>query len=209
MPASKTNPETAVGAMYRLSLGNMLGVAVGISCMLWIFEGNVASASDQLPNIVYVLCDDLGYGDVQCLVPNTSKIPTPNADQLAAEGMVFTDAHSGSSVCTPTRYGLLTGRYSWRTRLQKGVVTGFAPCLIDASRPTIGKFLTDCGTTLRSSASGISTSNTSILKPESNTNRRTTKRHRSGLLFRTVRFTAGSSISTAFIMAEHGGRDCE
>jgi len=145
MPASKTNPETAVGAMYRLILGNMLGVAAGISCMLWIFEGNVASASDQLPNIVYVLCDDLGYGDVQCLVPNTSKIPTPNADQLAAEGMVFTDAHSGSSVCTPTRYGLLTGRYSWRTRLQKGVVTGFAPCLIDASRPTIGKFLTDCG----------------------------------------------------------------
>ena len=145
MPASKTNPETAVGAMYRLILGKMLGVAAGISCMLWIFEGNVASASDQLPNIVYVLCDDLGYGDVQCLVPNTSKIPTPNADQLAAEGMVFTDAHSGSSVCTPTRYGLLTGRYSWRTRLQKGVVTGFAPCLIDASRPTVGKFLTDCG----------------------------------------------------------------
>ncbi|MGI9465500.1 MAG: sulfatase family protein [Rubripirellula sp.] len=103
-----------------------------------------ASAA-QLPNIIYVMCDDLGYGDVQCLAPKTSKIPTPHADQLAAHGMVFTDAHSGSSVCTPTRYGLLTGRYSWRTRLQKGVVTGFAPCLIDAERPTVASFLRDAG----------------------------------------------------------------
>ena len=84
----------------------------------------------ELPNIVYVICDDLGYGDVHCLAPETSKIPTPNVDRLAAEGMTFTDAHSGSSVCTPTRYGIMTGRYSWRTPLQKGVVTGFAPCLI-------------------------------------------------------------------------------
>ena len=103
-----------------------------------------ADATD-LPNIIYVMCDDLGYGDIQCLAPKTSKIPTPHADQLASEGMIFTDAHSGSSVCTPTRYGLLTGRYSWRTRLQKGVVTGFAPCLIDAQRPTVATFLRDAG----------------------------------------------------------------
>ncbi len=107
------------------------------------FVSNASAA--QLPNIIYVMCDDLGYGDIQCLAPQTSKIPTPNADQLAAEGMVFTDAHSGSSVCTPTRYGLLTGRYSWRTRLQKGVVTGFAPCLIDAQRPTVATFLQGAG----------------------------------------------------------------
>jgi arylsulfatase A len=93
------------------------------------------------PNIVYIMCDDLGYGDIRCLAPKTSKIATPHVDKLASEGMTFTDAHSGSSVCTPTRYGLLTGRYSWRTRLQKGVVTGFAPCLIDDDRITIAGFL--------------------------------------------------------------------
>ena len=97
------------------------------------------------PNIVYIICDDLGYGDVHCLAPKTSKIPTPHADKLATEGMVFTDAHSGSSVCTPTRYGVMTGRYSWRTRLQKGVVTGFAPSLIDQRRPTVAGFLKSHG----------------------------------------------------------------
>ena len=71
----------------------------------------------EKPNIVYVICDDLGYGDIQCLNPKNGKIPTPHVDKLASEGMTFTDAHSGSSVCTPTRYGLLTGRYSWRTKL--------------------------------------------------------------------------------------------
>lgn len=95
----------------------------------------------QRPNIVLILCDDLGYGDVQCLNPLHGKIKTPNIDQLAKDGMTFTDAHSGSSVCTPTRYGLLTGRYSWRTKLQKGVVQGFAPCLIDKDRPTVASFL--------------------------------------------------------------------
>ncbi|MEZ5944226.1 MAG: arylsulfatase [Planctomycetaceae bacterium] len=98
-------------------------------------------AQADRPNVVFILCDDLGYGDVHCLAPETSKIPTPSVDKLAREGMVFTDAHSGSSVCSPTRYGLMTGRYSWRTRLQKGVVTGFAPSLIAAERPTVGSFL--------------------------------------------------------------------
>lgn len=97
------------------------------------------------PNIVFVLCDDLGYGDVQCLNPERGKILTPNVDRLAREGMVFTDAHSGSSVCTPTRYGLLTGRYAWRTKLQRGVVQGFEPCLIEADRPTVAGFLKSNG----------------------------------------------------------------
>jgi len=97
------------------------------------------------PNIIYVICDDLGYGDVQCLNPKNGKIPTPHVDRLASEGMVFTDAHSGSSVCTPTRYGVLTGRYSWRTVLQSGVVQGFAPCLIAKDRPTVASFLKNQG----------------------------------------------------------------
>lgn len=73
-----------------------------------------------MPNIVYILADDLGFGDVKVLNPQRCKIATPNLDRLAAQGMSFTDAHSGSSVCTPTRYGLLTGRYAWRSRLRVG-----------------------------------------------------------------------------------------
>ena len=105
---------------------------------------SVTAAADK-PNIVYIICDDLGYGDVHCLAPETSKIPTPHADKLASEGMIFTDCHSGSSVCSPTRYGIMTGRYAWRTRLQKGVVTGFAPSLIDANRQTVAGFLKSQG----------------------------------------------------------------
>ena len=103
------------------------------------------AGAEERPNIVYVMCDDLGYGDVQCLNPEHGKILTPSADRLATEGMIFTDAHSGSSVCTPTRYGLLTGRYSWRTRLQHGVVQGFAPNLIAKDRATVAGFLKSHG----------------------------------------------------------------
>ena len=104
-----------------------------------------AAFAQEKPNIVYVMCDDLGYGDIQCFNPENGKIPTPTVDRLATEGMRFTDAHSGSSVCTPTRYGLLTGRYSWRTEFQKGVVQGFAPNLIAEDRPTVASFLKSQG----------------------------------------------------------------
>ena len=97
------------------------------------------------PDVVVILCDDLGYGDVQCFNPKSGRIATPNVNRLASQGMRFFDAHSGSSVCTPTRYGLLTGRYAWRTRLQKGVATGFAPCLIDADRLTLPRMLQQHG----------------------------------------------------------------
>ena len=114
-----------------------------ISVIFFVFYQ--ALAGKEFPNIVYVICDDLGYGDVQCLNPENGKIPTPHVDRLASEGMIFTDAHSGSSVCTPTRYGVMTGRYSWRTKLQSGVVQGFAPCLISQNRPTVANFLKDNG----------------------------------------------------------------
>src|SRR6185295_4087149 len=84
------------------------------------------------PNIVFILADDLGYGDVQYLNPERGKIKTPNLDKLAAQSMIFTDAHGGSSVCTPTRYGIMTGRYAWRTTLQKGVLEPHSPPLIAA-----------------------------------------------------------------------------
>ena len=98
----------------------------------------------QRPNIVYILADDLGIGDVRAFNPE-GKIATPNIDRLAAEGMRFTDAHSGSAVCTPTRYGLLTGRYAWRTRLQSGVCWGYSRPLIAESRLTIASMLEQQG----------------------------------------------------------------
>ncbi len=95
---------------------------------------------ERLPNIVYILADDMGYGDPQCLNPD-SKIPTPTINRIAADGMSFTDAHSPSAVCTPTRYGILTGRYSWRTRLKSGVLWGYSPPLIDSGRMTVASLL--------------------------------------------------------------------
>lgn len=91
------------------------------------------------PNIVYILADDLGYGDPGCY---GGKIPTPHMDRLAKEGLRFTDAHSGSSVCSPTRYGILTGRYAWRTEwMKQGVLAGFDPPLIESGRLTVAELL--------------------------------------------------------------------
>ena len=92
------------------------------------------------PNIIFVLADDMGYGDVSAYAEN-NKIKTPNIDKMAAEGIRFTDAHTSSSVCTPTRYGLLTGRYNWRTRLKNGVLTGNSRALIPTTRSTVASIL--------------------------------------------------------------------
>jgi arylsulfatase A-like enzyme len=96
------------------------------------------------PNIVVILADDWGYGDVSCLNPD-SRIPTPNTDRAAQDGMVFTDAHSNSAVCTPTRYGILTGRYCWRGRLKSGVLWGYSPPLIEDGRITMASMLRERG----------------------------------------------------------------
>lgn len=99
----------------------------------------------KYPNIVVILADDMGYGDLGCYNPE-SKIPTPNMDKLASQGIKFLDAHSPSALCTPSRYGLLTGRYGWRTRLKHGVILGYdeAP-LIEKDRSTIATVLKDKG----------------------------------------------------------------
>ena len=97
------------------------------------------------PNIVYILADDLGYGDVHCLNPERGKIATPNMDRLAGSGMVFANAHSSSAVCTPTRYGILTGRYNWRTQLQDGVLWGYSEPLIAVDRLTVPSLLRQQG----------------------------------------------------------------
>ncbi len=103
-----------------------------------------AQSAAPPPNIVYILCDDLGYGDVHCL-NGEGKIATPHMDRLAAAGMIFTDAHSSSSVCSPTRYGILTGRYSWRSRLKSGVLGGLSPRLIEEGRLTVPSLLRQHG----------------------------------------------------------------
>ncbi|MDF7822740.1 arylsulfatase [Pontiellaceae bacterium B12227] len=103
------------------------------------------AAAEKYPNIIYIICDDLGYGEIQCLNPERSKVPTPHVDKLASQGMVFTDAHSGSAVCTPTRYGVLTGRYAWRTRLQSGVVHHNGQAMIAADRLTVPGLLKKSG----------------------------------------------------------------
>ncbi len=89
------------------------------------------------PNIIYILADDMGYGDVRCYDKNC-KIPTPNLDRLAAQGMRYTDAHSPSAVCTPSRYGILTGRYCWRTSMKKDVLWAWDNPIIEKDRTTLG-----------------------------------------------------------------------
>jgi arylsulfatase A-like enzyme len=98
----------------------------------------VADAPAQKPNVVILYADDLGYGDLHCYNPERGKIPTPHIDKLASQGMRFTDGHSSSGVCSPSRYTLLTGRYHWRTRLQSGIVPLWGPPLIAPDRITIG-----------------------------------------------------------------------
>ena len=104
------------------------------------------SEENQLPNILFILADDLGYGDVRCY-NSESKVPTPHLDQLSEEGILFTDAHSPSTVCTPTRYSILTGRMAFRTGM-RGVFTGAGgPCMIEKDRMTIGGMLQNKGYT--------------------------------------------------------------
>ena len=92
------------------------------------------------PNIVFIMADDMGYGDVGCYNP-ASRIPTPHMDRLAREGVRFTDAHSPSAVCTPTRYGVLTGRYCWRSALKTHVLFNYEHPLIESERLTVASLL--------------------------------------------------------------------
>ena len=101
---------------------------------------------EGLPNIVLIMADDMGMGDLGAYNPE-SKTATPNLDKLASEGAMFTDVHTPSAVCTPTRYGLLTGRYAWRSRLKSGVLWGYSPYLIEPGRSTLASMLKKSGYT--------------------------------------------------------------
>ncbi len=117
------------------------------ACLVCLLAAGPAVAAPQHsppPNIIVILADDLGYGDVHCYNAE-SKIPTPNLDRLAAEGMRFTDAHAPDSVCTPTRYGVLTGRYCFRSRLKAGVLPPWGAPLIEEGRLTLPGLLRQHG----------------------------------------------------------------
>lgn len=122
-----------------------LVVSFSVLVMLaWLLPSNSAVTGQQRPNIVVILADDLGYGDLGSYNPQ-SKIPTPRLDQLAKQGLRFTDAHSPSAVCTPTRYALLTGRYPWRSRLKTGVLGPYGLPLIESDRMTLPALLKQQG----------------------------------------------------------------
>lgn len=115
-------------------------LAIGTLVFLCLAAGCNNNQTRQPPNIIYILADDMGYGDVSACNPNAAW-KTENIDRIAAGGMMFTDAHSGSAVCTPTRYGVLTGRYAWRTRLKKGVLWSWDEPLIEPGELTVGGLL--------------------------------------------------------------------
>ena len=100
------------------------------------------AAADRPPNIIYILSDDVGYGDLVCYGAN--KVKTPNLDRLAREGVRFTDAHATASVCTPTRFAFMTGRYAWRQK-GTGIASGLAPLLIPVGTPTVASVLKQAG----------------------------------------------------------------
>ncbi|HKS35932.1 MAG TPA: arylsulfatase [Verrucomicrobiae bacterium] len=109
-----------------------------------LLTGLLSASAAPKPNIVFILADDLGSGDLGCYNKD-SRIPTPNMDRIARAGMRFTDMHSPSGVCTPTRYGLLTGRYAWRTPLKSGVLWGYSTSLIETNRLNLPKLLKQQG----------------------------------------------------------------
>lgn len=118
-----------------------------VCCFLsvWFVGALSLHQKDHLPNIVLILADDLGIGDVKGYNPHFGAIETPFIDKIIKNGMQFTDAHSTSSVCSPSRYSLLTGRYNWRTRLQEGVLHGLSDALISPDRNTIASMLKKAG----------------------------------------------------------------
>ncbi len=118
-----------------------IGAAVVVACHL---QAGAAVASPR-PNIVFILADDIGYGDFGCY--GATKVKTPNVDRLAREGIRFTDAHAPAAVCTPTRYAFITGQYAWRNPAGANILSGEAPLAIDPASPTVPSLLKQAGYT--------------------------------------------------------------
>ncbi|WP_342804730.1 arylsulfatase [Alteromonas sp. M12] len=139
MAMNKLPLNTAGSQWITLVVTMMLALVYGDA-----FANSLATQAKTQPNIVIIFADDMGYGDIQAYNPE-SKIATPNLNKMAEQGVSFTDAHSSSAVCTPSRYSLLTGRYAWRTHLKRGVLRGHSPALIESDRTTIASMLKSQG----------------------------------------------------------------
>src|SRR6056297_3668239 len=141
LPANKGRPrQTRIESMKRF----LLTISIAFAATVQVVPTTSAEQQDARgPNIVMILADDLGYGDLSCY--GATKVQTPNIDRLAEQGMRFTDAHSPHAVCTPTRYALLTGRYAWRTWVKHRCVWADDPLLIDTDRWTLPKLLKSAG----------------------------------------------------------------
>ena len=122
----QTSPKTTAARCFLL---------LATLTVLWGASAVLSTAAPAPPNVVIIMADDLGWGDISAYHPE-SLIETPHIDKLTTQGLSFTDAHSSASVCTPSRYGLLTGRYCWRTSLKKQVLGGYSPLLIEAGTKT-------------------------------------------------------------------------
>ncbi len=136
--------STRVGEAIHFNHEAQIALGKAHAAEMIRIAGSAAPMLAKNPNIIYIMADDQGFGDVSALNPQ-SKIPTPNIDRIAREGMIFSDGHTSSSVCTPTRYSVLTGRYHWRTHLQKGVLGGFSQPLISPGRLTVASLLKQHG----------------------------------------------------------------
>ncbi|TZF82614.1 arylsulfatase [Pedobacter sp. BS3] len=123
----------------------LLLLSIGLfGCKKHNSDDYVTPGVKESPNIVFILADDLGYGDLQSF-NSGAQISTPNLSKLASQGTIFINAHSGSSICTPSRYGILTGRYAFRSSLKSGVLDGWSPALIETNRYTIAKLAGEAG----------------------------------------------------------------
>lgn len=127
------NIKTSRRTFLKLLGGSITSLSLGMAC------GN----QQKRPNIIFIMADDLGYGDLGCY--GATQIPTPHIDKLASEGKRFIDAHAPAAVCTPTRYGVLTGRYSWRSKMKRGVLNGYDPLLLEKGRLTVASMLKENG----------------------------------------------------------------
>ncbi len=135
--------------MHRLKYRVLAGIGIiwkqQIAVLAWLLAGVCCVHGEGYPNVLIILADDLGYGDLGCY--GATKVETPNIDRLAQEGRLFSDAHSPSSVCTPSRYNLLTGRYAWRTWVGGSTVWANDPLLIDPDRFTLADLFKEQGYT--------------------------------------------------------------
>ena len=141
LPIKVNVPETFI----KLKTMNKIFNALTICVFYCSTSTSAAEIETSRPNIIVILADDLGWGDVSCNQPKNGKVKTPAIDRLASEGMRFTNAHAPHAVCTPTRYSLLTGRFCWRTYLREGVLPGYGKPLIPPTRTTIASVMKNKG----------------------------------------------------------------